>query len=158
MLLDEYQDTNRVQEAMIEMISRPLPGNRFMVGDVKQSIYRFRLAEPGLFSGKKYKAYGEVDAEAGKRIDLARNFRSRSQVVDGVNFLFKQLMNERVGEIDYDERAQLVCGAAFPPAGHGDNDLMNIEVLLIDREKAEAVEDDGSEEEQSTDAQEKSGR
>ena len=108
-LLDEYQDTNRVQEAIVSLIARTGKGNRFMVGDVKQSIYRFRLAEPGLFLSK-YKAYrqdgsapdGEEQAQtesvlryadehiSGRRIDLARNFRSRRQVVDGVNYLFRQ--------------------------------------------------------------------
>src|SRR5690606_20290017 len=103
-LLDEYQDTNMVQEAIVVLLSQASPGNRFMVGDVKQSIYRFRLAEPGLFL-HKYKMYqrktesqgqteGQVEgltAAVGQRIDLAKNFRSRQEVVDGVNFLFKQL-------------------------------------------------------------------
>ncbi len=73
-LLDEYQDTNRVQEMIVELISRDGKGNRFMVGDVKQSIYRFRLAEPDLFLSK-YKAYAA--GEGGVRIDLSQNFRSR---------------------------------------------------------------------------------
>ncbi|OPH58593.1 helicase-exonuclease AddAB subunit AddA [Paenibacillus ferrarius] len=134
-LLDEYQDTNRVQEAIVELISNAKPGNRFMVGDVKQSIYRFRLAEPGLFL-EKYKAYrsnkdetSESPAEGG-RIDLARNFRSRLQVVDAVNFLFKQIMNESVGEIAYDERAELVYGAGYPPSASD----CSVEMLLINRE------------------------
>jgi len=127
-LLDEYQDTNRVQEAIVELISRPGAGNRFMVGDVKQSIYRFRLAEPGLFL-EKYKAYSRDAAAAGLRIDLARNFRSRQQVVDAVNFLFRQLMNEGVGEIAYDERAELVYGAGYPVAEAD----CTVEMLVIDR-------------------------
>ncbi|MCD1261589.1 UvrD-helicase domain-containing protein [Paenibacillus athensensis] len=127
-LLDEYQDTNRVQEAIVELISRPGAGNRFMVGDVKQSIYRFRLAEPGLFL-EKYKAYARDVAASGLRIDLARNFRSRRQVVDAVNFLFRQLMNEGVGEIAYDERAELIYGAGYPEA---ESDCA-VEMVLIDR-------------------------
>ncbi|UKS30357.1 helicase-exonuclease AddAB subunit AddA [Paenibacillus sp. HWE-109] len=133
-LLDEYQDTNRVQEAIVELISQAKPGNRFMVGDVKQSIYRFRLAEPGLFL-EKYKAYRSNKAEPtlntspGGRIDLARNFRSRLQVVDAVNFVFKQIMNESVGEIAYDERAELVYGAGYPPSASD----CSVEMLLIDR-------------------------
>lgn len=125
-LLDEYQDTNMVQEAIVELISKRSPGNRFMVGDVKQSIYRFRLAEPGLFL-QKYSAYR--DRAAGHRIDLARNFRSRSEVVDGVNFLFKQLMSVTVAEMDYDESAQLVCGAGYPLSPNNGS----IEVLLVDK-------------------------
>lgn len=135
-LLDEYQDTNRVQEAIVELISTSKPGNRFMVGDVKQSIYRFRLAEPGLFL-EKYKAYrsnkdNDLDpAMSGGRIDLARNFRSRIQVVDAVNFIFKQMMNETVGEIAYDERAELVYGAGYPTSASD----CSVEMLLIDRAK-----------------------
>lgn len=136
-LLDEYQDTNRVQEAIIELISKDGAGNRFMVGDVKQSIYRFRLAEPGLFLAK-YKEYRREAREpgvwgapelGGRRIDLARNFRSRSQVVDGVNFLFRQIMEEAVGEIRYDEKAELVCGAAY---GDTPSDC-SVGLMLIDK-------------------------
>lgn len=130
-LLDEYQDTNTVQEAIVELIARPAPGNRFMVGDVKQSIYRFRLAEPGLFMAK-YKSYEPAHTDhpaGGRKIDLSRNFRSRQQIVDGVNYIFKQVMTERVGEMDYDEAARLVCGAAYPDSP---NDL-KAELVLIDR-------------------------
>lgn len=143
-LLDEYQDTNMVQEAIVELISSADPGNRFMVGDVKQSIYRFRLAEPGLFL-HKYGAF--KDRAAGHRIDLARNFRSRAEVVDGVNYLFKQLMSESVAEMDYDEAAQLVCGAGYPVSP---NDCA-IEVLLVDksgdgRPEVETEDDSAAEE------------
>ncbi|WP_127579814.1 helicase-exonuclease AddAB subunit AddA [Paenibacillus koleovorans] len=127
-LLDEYQDTNMVQEAIVELMAARGPGNRFMVGDVKQSIYRFRLAEPGLFLNK-YEAYRHGGGEEGQRIDLARNFRSRREVVDGVNFLFKQLMSVAVAEMEYDEAARLVCGAAYPDSP---NDC-SVELLLIDK-------------------------
>jgi ATP-dependent helicase/nuclease subunit A len=139
-LLDEYQDTNTVQEDIVRLISRENPGNRFMVGDVKQSIYRFRLAEPGLFLNKyrQYAAYTDEDGEngslrAGRRIDLARNFRSRAEVVHSVNMLFKQLMNEGVAEIAYDERAQLAYGATFPAETLGD-EAYTPELMLIDRQ------------------------
>lgn len=187
-LLDEYQDTNEVQEAIVSLIAKPEPGNVFMVGDVKQSIYRFRLAEPGLFLAK-YKAYDvwtarregaasggdgspKVDgstvgggspgvggstgvgspvevadskesvgsmgvggsirggespdgqasngqasngqAPSGLRIDLARNFRSRPRVVDAVNHVFRLIMRESVGEMDYDSRAELIYGEGYP--------------------------------------------
>lgn len=111
-LLDEYQDTNMVQEAIVSLIANPNAGNRFMVGDVKQSIYRFRLAEPNLFMSK-YKNYGAPGGD-GLRIDLARNFRSRQEVVDGVNDVFRAIMREAVAEMDYDKRAELVCGATYP--------------------------------------------
>lgn len=127
-LLDEYQDTNQVQEAIVQLLSKTAPGNRFMVGDVKQSIYRFRLAEPGLFL-KKYEQYEQINAlsgnDGGVRIDLARNFRSRRQVVDGINFIFRQLMQPEVAEINYDDAAELKLGATYPEATH------NCEVVLI---------------------------
>lgn len=112
--LDEYQDTNRVQEAIVNLIMQPGTGNRFMVGDVKQSIYRFRLADPDLFL-HKYGSYS-IDSEnrQGVRIDLTRNFRSRQEIVDAVNMLFRQIMNERVVELKYDRAAELVYGAAYP--------------------------------------------
>lgn len=144
-LLDEYQDTNTVQEAIVSLIARPFPGNRFMVGDVKQSIYRFRLAEPGLFM-QKYRTFGPADrdpAAGGRKIDLARNFRSRSTIIDGVNTLFRQLMSERVGEMDYDDAAQLVCGAAYPDSP----DDVSIELALLDKggaaDEEERAEADG---------------
>lgn len=131
-LLDEYQDTNSVQEDIVKLISRDQPGNRFMVGDVKQSIYRFRLADPGLFLDK-YGRYGVEDNE-GTVIDLARNFRSRHQVLDAVNVIFRQMMNEVVAEITYDERAELVYGASFPEMpDHESNVSYTPELLLIDR-------------------------
>lgn len=129
-LLDEYQDTNTVQETIVRLIARENPGNRFMVGDVKQSIYRFRLAEPGLFL-EKYRTYGDDFDGTGLRIDLARNFRSRREVVDAVNLLFRQIMNESVAEISYDPRAELVYGEGFPPEEAED---YRPELLLIDRD------------------------
>lgn len=120
--LDEYQDTNEVQEAIVSLIARSDPGNIFMVGDVKQSIYRFRLAEPGLFMSK-YRTYdiwetGLADAESpeGLRIDLARNFRSRREIILAVNHVFRLIMNEPVGEMTYDRRAELVYGQGYPDA------------------------------------------
>ncbi|WP_052350451.1 helicase-exonuclease AddAB subunit AddA [Paenibacillus gorillae] len=128
-LLDEYQDTNMVQEAIVSLIANPETGNRFMVGDVKQSIYRFRLAEPGLFM-HKYRTYGS-DGSHGLRIDLARNFRSRQEVVDGVNDVFRAIMRESVAEMDYDERAELVCGASYPEPVRKDS--FEVELAVIDK-------------------------
>ncbi|QQZ61410.1 UvrD-helicase domain-containing protein [Paenibacillus sonchi] len=155
-LLDEYQDTNSVQEEIVRLISRESPGNRFMVGDMKQSIYRFRLAEPGLFLDK-YKSFGsaadrgndaltgsheaagavealEPSKPGGSVIDLARNFRSRLEVVNAVNMIFRQIMDSTVAEISYDERAELVYGAHFPGAAEkGPDTYFAPELLLIDR-------------------------
>lgn len=131
-LLDEYQDTNMVQEAIVALLAKPAPGNRFMVGDVKQSIYRFRLAEPNLFL-YKYKTFSGTD-NGGLRIDLARNFRSRQEVVDGVNDVFRSLMREKVAEMDYDKSAELICGASYPLSGlTGVSSPYAVELTLLDR-------------------------
>ncbi|WP_188623768.1 helicase-exonuclease AddAB subunit AddA [Caldalkalibacillus thermarum] len=110
-LVDEYQDTNLVQEAILQLVTRG--NNLFMVGDVKQSIYRFRLAEPGLFL-HKYKCFTPTGEGAGLRIDLARNFRSRAEVLDATNYIFRQIMDESIGEIAYDQEAELKLGASYP--------------------------------------------
>lgn len=102
-LVDEYQDINHAQEAILKIVSRE--NNRFLVGDVKQSIYRFRLAEPGLFL-QKYAAYSK--AQNGVKIDLSVNFRSQAEILNGINFIFAQLMHSSVTEIDYDKNAYLV--------------------------------------------------
>lgn len=114
-LVDEYQDTNLLQEAIIQLVKRggEADGNLFMVGDVKQSIYRFRLAEPGLFLGK-YTRFTTEDTNQGMKIDLNANFRSRKEVLDATNFVFSQVMGERVGEVHYDEAASLKYGARYP--------------------------------------------
>jgi ATP-dependent helicase/nuclease subunit A len=137
-LVDEYQDTNMVQETILQQVSKEgeQEGNLFMVGDVKQSIYRFRLAEPNLFLGK-YNRFQTSTETTGLRIDLAKNFRSRKEVLDGTNYLFKQLMGVKVGEIEYDEAAELKLGAPYP-----DNDKYPIELLLIDLEKEESSEEE----------------
>ncbi|MED3888507.1 helicase-exonuclease AddAB subunit AddA [Peribacillus frigoritolerans] len=127
-LVDEYQDTNLVQESILKLVTADgeYDGNLFMVGDVKQSIYRFRLAEPNLFLGK-YTRFTHDGVDSGLKIDLNRNFRSRKEVLDGTNFLFQQLMGFTVGEIDYDEDAQLKKGAPYP-----EDDPYPIELHLID--------------------------
>lgn len=113
-LVDEYQDTNLLQEAIIQLVKsgEELDGNLFMVGDVKQSIYRFRLAEPGLFLSK-YGRFTTDGTSTGLKIDLNANFRSRPEVLHATNYLFSQLMGERVGEIAYDDAAALKYGAQY---------------------------------------------
>ena len=132
-LVDEYQDINRLQETIIYWLRRPETnqGNLFMVGDVKQSIYSFRLADPTLFI-EKYNQYGKN--QDGKRIVLAENFRSRKNVLDFTNLVFEQLMDERVGQIAYDEAARLVHGFdQFAEAANYDTEL------LIYEKKADSV-------------------
>lgn len=128
-LVDEYQDTNLVQEAILTLVSNEeeAAGNLFMVGDVKQSIYRFRLAEPFLFLSK-YKRFTGEGKNTGMKIDLNQNFRSRREVLSSTNFLFKQLMGEKVGEIEYDIDAELKEGAYYP-----EQEGFETELLLIDR-------------------------
>lgn len=113
--IDEYQDSNIVQENMLKVISRD-DKNRFMVGDIKQSIYRFRLANPLLFIDKhdEYEKYRTKDLGDRVYIDLVKNFRSRGNVLDGVNFIFDQVMSRKVGEVEYDESAALYTGATYP--------------------------------------------
>lgn len=142
-LVDEYQDTNLVQETILKLVSKgehAAEGNLFMVGDVKQSIYRFRLAEPMLFLNK-YKQFTPDGKETGKRIDLNKNFRSRSDVLDSTNFLFKQLMGETVGEIEYDEQAELKLGASYP-----ESEDTTTEMLLVHLDQQEAETDEEREE------------
>lgn len=138
-LIDEYQDSNLVQEYLLKAICGEEEGhyNLFMVGDVKQSIYRFRLARPELFL-EKYKTYRGEDSDC-CRIDLSKNFRSRSQVVDTVNSIFGQIMTEDIGGIPYDEKAALYAGAEYP-----DSDGCESELLLI--EKPTEEEDDNAKE------------
>ena len=134
-LVDEYQDTNHVQETIIQLVARD--NNVFMVGDVKQSIYRFRLAEPALFLSK-YKNYSKSGNQAGLRIDLSKNFRSREEVLDATNFIFRQLMDETVGEMNYDRDAELQHGFSYPETNN-----CEAEFVLIEREsEAEDVPED----------------
>lgn len=115
-MIDEYQDSNEVQELLLRCISGEEKGrfNRFMVGDVKQSIYKFRLARPEIFM-EKYDTYStDHDAKERLRIDLSRNFRSRSEVTQAANFLCGQLMQKAVGNVEYDEYAALHTGAVYP--------------------------------------------
>ncbi|RKL69348.1 helicase-exonuclease AddAB subunit AddA [Salipaludibacillus neizhouensis] len=121
-MVDEYQDTNLVQETILTLLSNGK--NLFMVGDVKQSIYRFRLAEPTLFMNK-YKLFDLDGDKDGLRIDLAKNFRSRSQVLDATNFIFRQIMDEEVGEITYNDVAELKLGNTSYP------DQANLETRLM---------------------------
>ena len=119
-LVDEYQDINPVQERILRLVSRQEKSpNLFMVGDVKQSIYRFRMADPSLFLAK-YSTLSHwcpgstgVTTHLETVIDLNRNFRSRREVVEGVNFLFRQIMTKNAGEILYDDQAALQYGASF---------------------------------------------
>lgn len=113
-MVDEYQDTNEVQNSIFRAVSRD-GENLFTVGDVKQSIYRFRLAQPEIFL-QKYESYRDADAAAtgeARKILLTRNFRSRREVLEATNFVFRNILSKQMGEMEYGEREQLYTGADY---------------------------------------------
>ncbi len=128
-LIDEYQDSNAVQELILQAISGIKAGSseRFMVGDVKQSIYKFRLARPEIFM-KKLANYSKDAGASDRRIDLHKNFRSREEVLEGTNYIFRKIMGEDLGKVEYDKDAELVTGAAYPEPSFD----MTPELILID--------------------------
>lgn len=136
-MCDEYQDSNEIQEALLNAVSRERRGeyNRFMVGDVKQSIYRFRKANPGLIMSKmaEYKESGDK-----RRIDLSANFRSRSNVLDSCNQIFEKIMRPEFGGIAYDERAKLYFGATDYS---DENTGLLTELHILNRLKKDETED-----------------
>ncbi len=144
--VDEYQDSNYVQEYVLKSIARE--DNYFMVGDVKQSIYRFRLARPEIFL-EKYERFSEEEGGIDRRIDLNQNFRSRIEVIDFVNAIFRQIMHKDTAEMEYDERAALYPGADYPV---DDSGRYRPELLILDPREEVPETEDGMEE-----AEEESG-
>ncbi len=136
-MVDEYQDTNGVQEAIISLVSGK-NHNQFLVGDVKQSIYRFRMAEPGLFM-KKYHG-SDIQRRQYKCIDLSKNFRSRSNILQAVNFVFSQIMTQKAAEIDYGEKEALSYGALYQ--SHINTMDENVELMLLDKDNAAGDENE----------------
>ena len=132
-MIDEYQDSNYIQELLLRSISGEDDGifNRFMVGDIKQSIYRFRNANPELFI-QKYESYPE-DGDKCIRIDLSDNFRSRREVLSGVNAIFERVMSKDMGGVDYDDAAALHYGSVKYKESPCDN-RTELLVLLKDAE------------------------
>ena len=128
-LIDEYQDSNNVQEMILKAISGEEAGisERFMVGDVKQSIYKFRLARPEIFM-EKFVSYDKSEGAKDRRIDLHKNFRSRKEVLNITNYIFRKIMGNDLGGVDYDKDAELVHGLPF------DEPVMDItpELIFID--------------------------
>ncbi len=158
-MVDEYQDSNYVQETILEAVAKE--NNRFMVGDVKQSIYRFRMARPELFM-EKYETYTREDSPC-QKIDLHKNFRSRGQVLTAVNDIFYAIMGKDLGNVEYDEAAALYQGMTFPEPEETDmvqpeeaeqlqqkegkqlqpekGDMFRMEVLLADPGQWEGTEE-----------------
>jgi ATP-dependent helicase/nuclease subunit A len=128
-MVDEYQDVNAVQELIFQHVSGE-GDHLFMVGDVKQSIYRFRLAEPGIFN-EKFETF--QSGQSGRRVLLRENFRSRAAVLEGCNTVFETIMSPALGEIEYDDQARLVCGASYPPEGE-----VRPELCILDMASASA--------------------
>lgn len=134
-MVDEYQDTNEVQNRIFDAISRK-GENLFTVGDVKQSIYRFRLAQPEIFL-EKYRLYRHAEAAASgqaRKILLTRNFRSRPEVLEATNFVFRNILSRQMGEMDYGAEEQLYAGAAFAPAPDRETELHLVSVENTDAE------------------------
>ena len=142
-MVDEYQDTNGVQETIINLISHI--DNRFYVGDVKQAIYSFRMADSSLFM-EKYNIYGNTDAVE-RRIDLAKNFRSHENILAATNFLFYQIMTEEAAELNYTEAESLIPGRIVEDAPEdwvgGDVELQLLDVSKDTLSAGESDEDEG---------------
>ncbi len=147
-LIDEYQDSNRIQEMLLTSISKESEGNpnMFMVGDVKQSIYKFRQARPELFM-EKYQSYHKVDPDKTEesdeeetkyqKIDLHKNFRSRAEVLDVTNQVFRRIMHRTLGGVEYDQDAALYLGASYPELSLEEKEEMQPEILLLETEEGE---------------------
>ena len=139
-MVDEYQDTNAVQNAIFSALSRE-GKNLFMVGDVKQSIYRFRLADPTIFLRKyrTFKPWQQAQEGEERRVILSRNFRSRPQVLEGANYVFRSIMSTELGEMDYTDDEALRPAGSFPGAEEG---TYSVELSALD---LSAAGEDGEE-------------
>ncbi|MBO3443141.1 helicase-exonuclease AddAB subunit AddA [Clostridium sp. CCUG 7971] len=154
--IDEYQDSNLVQEVLLSTIAKIKVPNRFMVGDVKQSIYRFRQAKPEIF----LKKYADYDSEKGslyRKIMLYKNFRSREEVVDCANYIFENTMSLHIGEIDYTEEERLNLGAIFKENTNekalvgGPSEIHIMQSKLRSEDSSEEKENESNEEEEEVD-------
>jgi ATP-dependent helicase/nuclease subunit A len=181
--VDEYQDSNLVQEVLLNMVARiDVTGkwslnkenkssckddeidiiqnvynnqtqNMFMVGDVKQSIYKFRQAKPELFL-EKYNNYSEEKGQNNRRIKLFRNFRSRKEIINGVNFIFKQIMSESIGELNYNSEEELIPSAEYPDDKEGSENIIyggEIQVDIIEKSKTDIPQQDMDEDQRNED-------
>src|SRR5471030_39832 len=141
-LVDEYQDSNNVQETIINLVSRKECDNPnvFMVGDVKQSIYRFRQAKPELFI-TKYNTY-QLNQGNNRKIQLYKNFRSRQEIIDGVNYIFKEVMSKTVGELEYTDDEALNLGSRYEELNSENITIGGaIELNIVDKNSEELSEE-----------------
>ena len=149
--IDEYQDSNFVQEVLLSTIAKTDTPNRFMVGDVKQSIYRFRQAKPEIFL-EKYATYSTEKGQANRKIMLYKNFRSRKEVIDACNYIFENIMSKNIGEIEYTEDEALNLGASFKE--NLDEKVIvggATEIHLMEKAQSEESENDKEEQEEELD-------
>ena len=144
-MIDEYQDSNLIQEAILTSVSRMSRGenNLFMVGDVKQSIYRFRLSRPELFM-EKFESYSTEEGDC-QRIDLHKNFRSRREVLDTANSIFRQIMTKRLGKIEYDENAALYVGADYKDMPGNEAEILVIDTDIDEDDERKNVRENARE-------------
>ena len=133
-IIDEFQDINRLQEEILSLLSKTAEGrgNRFMVGDVKQSIYGFRMAEPDIFQDK-YESFSPEEGAPRRKIDLNANFRSRRGVLDAVNAVFSRIMMPECGRVDYQNNAMLQYGAQYYE--EAPDDRYRAELMLIEKQE-----------------------
>ncbi|MBQ9461669.1 MAG: helicase-exonuclease AddAB subunit AddA [Clostridia bacterium] len=143
-MVDEYQDTNETQETIFRCLSNN-ENNLFVVGDIKQSIYRFREAMPEIFKRRRSKStlYDRESPSFPAKIILDRNFRSREGIIDSVNFIFHTIMSEKVGEIEYNDEEKLTAGASYPET---DDTSMELHLMDIESGDEDEEEDDDVEE------------
>ena len=144
-LIDEYQDSNLVQEYILNSVSKG--NNIFMVGDVKQSIYRFRQARPELFIDKyeNYKAKHALDENDGMKIQLFKNFRSRKNILDITNLVFENIMSKKLGDIEYNKQEFLNLGANYEEPEENTNYAGKTELLVVDLKANEDTIDEETE-------------
>lgn len=142
--IDEYQDSNQIQDAISERICRK--DNLFLVGDVKQSIYRFRLSDPALFL-EKNRVFGCESESLSDVIHLNTNFRSSKIIIQTINEIFEKVMNEFVGEISYDEKERLYPGLEFPASPWGETEIHIIDTNVQEEVMAESTGEEDSDEE-----------
>ena len=148
--IDEYQDSNMVQEYILNSIAKG--NNLFMVGDVKQSIYKFRQARPELFL-EKYQNYQSIEnklSQTGRKIQLFKNFRSRETILTFTNFIFSEIMSKKLGDMDYTQEEYLNLGANYEPLEEMETHTRKIEIDVIDLGKTQEIEE-GEEEEEADD-------
>ncbi len=141
-MVDEYQDTNGLQEGILRQIARE--NNRFIVGDVKQSIYRFRLADPSLFQ-HTYETY-RADSAEGELVTMSENFRSRAEVLEPINEIFSQIMSKEAVDISYDVHARLNPGRVFAEPTKGTSLAGPLEINLLRADYSSDAEEQGEEE------------